>query len=94
MDVDGISKADIFDEYFDDEKPKYNGKKPKYIIKNYPATSAGCCGDICPEITDCPLKQIVEKCKYWETYEDYYDCVWGGTFGTEILKLLDIQEVE
>ncbi len=28
MGVDGISKADIFDEYFDDEKPKY-----KYGIK-------------------------------------------------------------
>lgn len=76
-------------------------KLNKYKIKNCPAISfAGGCqnGEIkvwdCKDCTDCVLKQIVEKCKYWETYESCYDCAWGGTFGREILKLLDIQEVE
>ncbi len=73
----------------------------KYIIKNCPAIFKHPVGHWncqqckeCQDCTDCVLKQIVKKCKYWETYESCYDCAWGGTFGKEILELLDIEEVE
>jgi hypothetical protein len=69
----------------------------KYIIKNCPATGAGCCGDTCPEITDCVWKQVVGKCK--KTVK-----IFSAESGTQpyaagrcteaegILQLLDIQE--
>ena len=68
----------------------------KYIIKNCPATGAGCCGDTCSEITDCPLKQIVEKCKIDIQNYSYYDkdyALGRTTEAKRILKLLDIQEI-
>lgn len=71
----------------------------KYTIKNCPATGPGCCGYICPEIPDCVLKQIVEKCK--EVNTKFYDSVHQrylspskAKFAREIMNLLDIQEVE
>lgn len=62
----------------------------KYIIKNCPATGAGCCGDTCPGITDCPLKQIVELCK--EELKGQYSDTWSLI--QKISKLLDIEECE
>lgn len=58
----------------------------------------------CQDCTDCVLKQIVEKCKNAQSEcscEDAnkdvgcFECTSGGRagLGTEILKLLDIQEV-
>lgn len=78
----------------------------KYIIKNCPCFNEGHpmldyfgeCLDltsdtqVCQDCTDCVLKQIVEYCKNIE--KDHY---WGMRemrFSQEILKLLDIQEVE
>lgn len=75
----------------------------KYIIKNCPATGPGCCGYICPEITDCPLKQIVELakghtelCKNCEQQIKECDCsdICNAYRLDKILQLLDIQEVE
>ena len=101
MGVDGIDKADIFDEYFDDEKPKY-------IIRNCPCYEGegafyNCVnehieGD-CQDCTDCVLKRIVELCKEVEGIENVvtlYDAAQSGMFlqANRILKLLDIQEVE
>ena len=67
----------------------------KYIIKNCPAYS-DYCEEIksyeCQDCTNCIMKQIVEKCK--SIKKDHY---WGMReirFSQEILKLLDIQEVE
>lgn len=61
----------------------------------------------CENITDCKLKQIVElcrersdKCKRCKTFEDYQstDCLHCSNddviFANDILKLLDIEEVE
>lgn len=82
----------------------------KYIIKNCPCFVEGIaikgneqktqtCNNhkireltLCQDCTDCVLKQIVEYCKNIE--KDHY---WGMRemrFSQEILKLLDIQEVE
>lgn len=71
----------------------------KYIVKNCPATGAGCCGDTCPEITDCPLKQIVELCKKTKrifSTESGTNPYAGGrcTEAEGILQLIDVQEVE
>ena len=75
----------------------------KYIIKNCPATGAGCCGDTCPEITDCPLKQIVELCKgrihkyinkaYFK-YEDEKILNGEAIMARLIIGLLDIEDFE
>ena len=72
----------------------------KYIIKNCPAFCNDICGDdrkecFCDEVTDCVLKQIVEKCRdYYNmqaiTTEDYA----RREVALKILDLLDIQEVE
>lgn len=61
-----MNSADIFDEYFDDEKPKY-------IIKNYPAYSKTqgvywTCYEnnnklLCQDCTDCILKKIYKNLK-------------------------------
>ena len=71
----------------------------KYIVKNCPAMGAGCCGDTCPEITDCPLKQIVELCKktvkIFSAESGTHPYAGGRCIEAEgILQLLDIQEVE
>lgn len=78
----------------------------KYLIRNCPAISfAGGCQNKevkvwdCQDCTDCVLKKIVEKCK--EVQELEYQkgrlkckSPSKAKFGREILKLLDIQEVE
>lgn len=78
----------------------------KYIIRNCPATGPGCCGYICPEITDCPLKQIVENlrqvayaghcdsCDGCGYYNGCGDTECGTYQALKSLELLDIQEVE
>ena len=69
----------------------------KYIIKNCPAycylgkechNEEGQYGASCCEITDCAMKQIVEKCM--ENWED----MTTDRFQRELLDLLDIQECE
>ena len=102
MGVDGMSNADIFDEYFDDEKPKY-------IIRNCPARlPSGFCIEapkkkayLCKDCTDCVPKHIVELCRNIDCPCEYQgaDCwecsrIGAKTFADKILKLLDIQEVE
>lgn len=72
----------------------------KYIIKNCPACFL--CSDkhvcdenndkYCKDITDCVLKQIVEKCKLFQNNYLVNDGVQLLT--TNILNSLDIQEVE
>lgn len=84
--------------------------KDKYIIRNCPCFNEGhpvladygeCLSltseiQVCQDCTDCILKQIVELCKKelnsLETYVDVrsLECV----ILQDILKLLDIQEVE
>ena len=87
----------------------------KYIIKNCPALTAGNCNGEqvinrcfrnycieCEKISDCLLKQIVEKCenaiKTYENeefYEDDCDRFLGEcSMARDILDLLDISEVE
>lgn len=77
----------------------------KYIIKNCPAFDEGDCASptehipyatACEHIEDCEMKQIVELCKKTCRLRCTNDCL--GTkkhcgYG-QILKLLDIQEVE
>lgn len=74
----------------------------KYIIKNCPAIYGisldGCKKDhyedgtvLCQDCTDCLLKQIVDKCE--EKYHKSSNIV-SRVFATEILQLLDMQEVE
>ena len=73
----------------------------KYIIKNCPAIygvfTDGCKKDhyedgsvLCQNCSDCVIKQIIEKCK--EKMDTEFNS--GSIFAEEILKLLDIQEVE
>lgn len=60
---------------------------------------------LCQDRTDCKLKQIVELCKDAQSEcscknpnkdVDCFECTSGGRaeLGTEILELLDIEEVE
>jgi hypothetical protein len=78
----------------------------KYIIKNCPAYS-DYCEEIksyeCQDINNCVIKQIVEKCKkeitaYRNTLlpNDGTNTLHFGrqSLAYDILKLLDIQEVE
>jgi len=82
-------------------------KLNKYRVKNCPAISfAGGCKNKevkvwdCQDCTDCVMKQIYEKCENTiiqnpnqedDTFE--FD-VGRESLGTEIIGLLDIQEVE
>lgn len=80
----------------------------KYIVKNCPATTGtnGFCGDdrkelFCDEITDCLIKQVIEKCKQVECPCELkgIDCLECGenrrkTFADDILKLFEIEECE
>ena len=66
----------------------------KYIIRNCPAISftIGCLNEEvevwdCRDCTDCVMKQIVELCNL--NYTKYTNLI-----AKEILKRLDIQEVE
>lgn len=75
----------------------------KYIVKNCPCyTSKGGYYDCwanqdtwCENVTDCVIKQVIEKCKEnlssLETYIDIrsYEC----TMLQDILNLFDIEEV-
>ena len=82
----------------------------KYIIKNCPAYStfypdtgaehfiacnAGLPLKKCQDCTDCLLKQIVEKCMY-EAHGDAWQIIRAGDvfLANDILRLLDIQEIE
>lgn len=70
----------------------------KYIIKNCECKVKGkttlCVRDIpykkCENITDCIMKQIVEKCK--DKMDTEFNS--GSMFAEEILNLLQIEEVE
>ena len=80
----------------------------KYIIKNCLSYVNGVCDNqdmFCQDCTDCVMKQIVELCKDAQSEcscknpnkdIDCFECTSGGRaeLGTEILELLDIQEVE
>lgn len=79
--------------------------KYKYIIKNCPACFL--CSDkhvcdenndkYCKDITDCVMKQIVEKCKRTLSINKGSDnefTLGKMTFAEFILKDIDIQEVE
>lgn len=72
----------------------------KYIVKNCPAcceyTQSYCCEDnydeqgrdtYCELINDCLIKQVIEKCKYYQErqIEDEF-------LSNEILQLFDIEE--
>lgn len=76
----------------------------KYIIRNCPAL-VGCRVEQdlcyknelhkCQDCTDCVLKQIVEKCKFWidaEKNNRYKTNGW--ILSDDILRLLNIQDVE
>lgn len=77
----------------------------KYVIKNCGCNPA-CdeCYIRCKDITDCLLKQIVEKCKDAQdecsckirNYVKCFECTSGGraALGKEILELLEIEECE
>lgn len=72
----------------------------KYIIKNCECKVKGkttlCVRDVpykkCENITDCVLKQIVELCKNQKAKTTYEAGMRDKAI--QILKLLDIQEVE
>lgn len=81
----------------------------KYIIKNCECKVKGkttlCVRDIpykkCENITDCKLKQIVEKCKTIKAINkrnsyvgEYIEFTQKSPLAEEILDLLNIQEVE
>lgn len=50
----------------------------------------------CKEITDCPLKQIVEKCKYFKNkiMQDIAYKKGADMVVNEVLNLLEIEECE
>ena len=74
-----------------------------YIIKNCPAISNGFCGDdrkelFCADVSDCLLKQTVEKCKnaqktQWVNNKKKPYSPSKAAFAREILKVLEIEEV-
>lgn len=83
--------------------------RSKYTINNCELICNGECPNsktgYCQDCTDCLLKQIVELCKDAQSEcscknpnkdIDCFECTSGGRaeLGTEILKLLDIQECE
>lgn len=85
----------------------------KYIIKNCPARifehigSKQSCFDtqdkderytLCENVLDCPLKQIVEKCKsaqktQWVKNKKKPYSPSKAAFAREVLKILEIEEV-
>lgn len=73
----------------------------KYIIKNCPCLEYGkVCKSICvdeydcQDCTDCVLKQIVELCGKYHIIDAGYQKVAINYLSSDILKLLDIQEVK
>ena len=72
----------------------------KYIIKNCPAYYINTCSDskvkeqYCSKCTDCVMKQIVELCGKYHVIDAGYQKVAINYLSSDILKLLDIQEVE
>lgn len=86
---------------------RIGGKGMSYIVKNCPCVKRGTedyyCGEMCgvgefikcKNITDCVIKQVIEKCKEHlgslETYVDVrsYEC----TMLQDILDLFDIEEI-
>ena len=72
----------------------------RYIIKNCEQihSSDNFCWSknvLCQDCTDCILKQIVEKCKFWVNAEKNNKYKTNGwILSDDILHLLDILEVE
>lgn len=64
----------------------------KYIVKNCPSHLhyGSCYGwdNLCQNITDCPIKQIVEKCLPQSHIPEIDD------LKEEILQILQVEEVE
>jgi hypothetical protein len=108
MGVDGMNSADIFEEYFDNEKPKYIIRNCPEIYENYEDKFV-CTAQIkqkgfpfyCATCTDCVMKRIVKRCrkeqeyhKEWQKETGFNYAVTGLRLANDILKLLDIEEVE
>ena len=75
MGVDGIDKADIFDEYFDDDKPKVtNFEKIKAMDIDDMAEFIFCL-DHCSDFDDCAncfiWHNFKSLCKGFEEKQDY-----------------------
>ena len=75
----------------------------KYIIRNCPAFDDGDCASptehipyatACEHIEDCKIKQIIELCGKYHVIDAGYQKVAINYLSSDILKLLDIQEVE
>lgn len=75
----------------------------KYIIKNCSTINNNWCRDKqkhCKDITDCPLKQIVELCDsnvskvLYEGETSKIKFVEGNPLAKKILELLEIEEVD
>ena len=81
----------------------------RYMIRNCPAfvlmrtatsgTYFDMCGNAkghikCADCTDCVMKQIVELCGKYHIIDAGYQKVAINYLSSDILKLLDIQEVE
>ena len=76
----------------------------KYIIRNCPnyrerevdyTCAVEAISSDCHNCTDCPLKQIVEMCKYYKKHNDCArECPSFGGFLNKLLNKLDIQEVK
>lgn len=74
----------------------------KYVITNCPAIlpmTKLCDSEnlnkpstYCQDCTDCVIKQIVKKCKYWQNR--WTDDIDERDGFDQIIELLDIQEVE
>ena len=69
----------------------------KYVVKNCPAYKGYCTNEFrygqCLEISDCLIKQIIEKCKK-EMQESEKWKIHGYLLADDILQLFDIQEVD
>ena len=63
-----------------------------YIVKNCPSYfQGGCygCDNLCQNILNCVVKQVVEECKDMASDRDYY----AYDFAKEVLQLFDIEEI-
>lgn len=64
----------------------------KYIVRNCPSCfRGGCygCDNLCQNITDCSIKQIVNECKKYS-----YIFSERGILASLILQILKVDEVE
>jgi hypothetical protein len=72
---------------------EYNEEWDHHICKRNLAVYETTC-DTCPECSDCTMKQIVELCGKYHIIDAGYQKVAINYLSSDILKLLDIQEVE